>query len=116
MGTNSKKWFILGLVGTITAIGGGINIGTSLLMVANLTRSINTSIVALSLLNHLFSEMGGMNFFLFGQIMTLISRNIRMRGIYRLTFYIGIITIVVGGILALVGWINNFLQKKSEIY
>ncbi|NVM04767.1 MAG: hypothetical protein HWN67_20775 [Candidatus Helarchaeota archaeon] len=116
MGNSSKKWFVLGLVGTIVAIGGGGNVGTSLFMVANLNRSIQTSIVALFILNHLYSELGGMNFFIYGQVISLISRNIRMLAIYRLTFYLGIIAVVAGGILALVGWINNFLQKKSEIY
>ncbi len=117
MGTSSKKWFILGLVGTIIAAGAGVNIITSLLNIMNLNRSINASIVTLLLFQYLYSEMnGGMDVFLLTQIMASISRNIRMQGIYRLTFYIGIVTAVVGGILALVGWINKLLQNKSEMY
>ena len=117
MGFTNKKWFALGLVGTFIAAGGAVAIiiGSYGLMMSN--RLIDFSIQSMFSMFYILDEIdSGLEGFYLIELFFMLNRYNRMRTIFRIPFFLGICLCVVGGTIALIGWIKYIKLEQSEKY
>ncbi|NVM04766.1 MAG: hypothetical protein HWN67_20770 [Candidatus Helarchaeota archaeon] len=117
MGIEYKEWFVLGLVGTIIAIGGVISLIMGLMMIRTANRMLNMSYSMIIFMHLVYSEIGtDMEAFFLLDLFMMANRYTRMKTIFRIPFYLGICIAFVGGILAITGWSKYFILKRGEKY
>ncbi|NVM03873.1 MAG: hypothetical protein HWN67_16195 [Candidatus Helarchaeota archaeon] len=105
----NKKWFIMGIIGASTAVGGA----TFIIMGINLLRTLNKQNVNSSFIIILYMteqlDLGGMGDILIIQTFLSYSRIQKVfTTIFSMLIYAGIAMVTGGGILSLTGWIRYY--------
>ncbi|MFX0138691.1 MAG: hypothetical protein ACFFDN_33930 [Candidatus Hodarchaeota archaeon] len=114
----NKKWFIMGIIGTITAVGGA----TFILMGINLLRSfnrqnVNSSFIIILYMHYMNEQLDLGEIVHILIIQTFLTYN-RIQKVFTTIFsmfiYAGIAMVTGGGILGLTGWIRYYQLEHQK--
>ncbi len=116
MDPEEKKWFIMGLVFSIMAGGGGITIYIGFMMRIIANQMLQMSITSTLFMIPFYQSLGiGMDQFILFSILSDFSRYTRMLNFFTIVVYIGIAICVTGGALAIVGWVKFFQARQGKL-
>ena len=115
MDPEEKKWFVVGLVFTIIAGGGGVTIYIGIMLRMTASRMLQSSIISDMLMYEMYQGMGyGFEQMYLVTILSDFGRFTRMTNFFTIVMYIGIAICAMGGILGITGWSKYYQATRGK--